>query len=430
MALNIPSSDLPRLVIIGAGFAGLELAKRMKSGFYQIVILDKNNYHQFQPLFYQVSMAGLEPSSITFPIRKLFQRKKDVYIRPVVVEEILHEKKRIRTSEGEIFYDKLVIATGAITNFYGNDKIESKALTLKSISESLYLRNEILSDLETALTKGAYSERQKYIDIVIVGGGPTGVEIAGALAEMRNYIIPKDYPELDESEVDIYLIQAGDRLLNTMSEKASKKASKFLKDLGVEVRLNSRVVDYDGHWVELENGEKLETKKLIWCAGVKATKPFGLPADCVGSGGRLIVDGYNEVNGVKEVFAVGDVAMMCDREYPHGHPQVAQVAVQQARLLARNLMNDISGKTKTVFQYLDKGSMATIGRNKAVADISGLKFAGWFAWVIWLVVHLFALIGVKNKVIVFLNWIWNYWTYDQSLRLIIRPFLGSREQRD
>jgi NADH dehydrogenase len=377
MALNIPSSDLPRLVIIGAGFAGLELAKRMKS-----------------------------------------------------VEEILHEKKRIRTSEGEIFYDKLVIATGAITNFYGNDKIESKALTLKSISESLYLRNEILSDLETALTKGAYSERQKYIDIVIVGGGPTGVEIAGALAEMRNYIIPKDYPELDESEVDIYLIQAGDRLLNTMSEKASKKASKFLKDLGVEVRLNSRVVDYDGHWVELENGEKLETKKLIWCAGVKATKPFGLPADCVGSGGRLIVDGYNEVNGVKEVFAVGDVAMMCDREYPHGHPQVAQVAVQQARLLARNLMNDISGKTKTVFQYLDKGSMATIGRNKAVADISGLKFAGWFAWVIWLVVHLFALIGVKNKVIVFLNWIWNYWTYDQSLRLIIRPFLGSREQRD
>lgn len=422
MALNIPDSPLPRLVIIGAGFAGLELAKRIGNQQYQVVLLDRNNFHQFQPLFYQVAMAGLEPSSIVFPIRKMFQKRDNIHIRPVAVQNIRFDDKRLETDQGEIYFDELVLATGAITNYYGNDNMEDLSMSLKSISEALYLRNEILSDLEKALMTQDYDERQGYIDIAIVGGGPTGVEIAGALAEMRRYIIPKDYVELDYKEIDIYLIQAGDRLLNGMSKQASDKAKSFLENLGVQVILNRRVVDYDGTWLTMDNDEKLEAKKLIWCAGVKADTPMGWPKEVFASGGRISVNRRCEVKGMKDVYAIGDVAYMEEEKYQRGHPQVAQVAIQQARFLAKYLKDKV-GKAKTQFSYKDKGSMATIGRNRAVVDLPGFKFSGWFAWLTWLIVHLFALIGVKNKVFVFINWVWNYLTYDQSLRLIIRPYV-------
>ncbi len=418
MALNIPDSPLPRLVVIGAGFGGLQFVKILKRNQYQVVILDRNNFHQFQPLFYQVAMAGLEPSSIAFPIRKMFQKQTDIHIRPVIVEQIDVEKKRLKTEEGEIYYDHLVIATGAKTNFYGQDSIEARAYSLKSITEALHLRNEIFSDLEVALTKDQYDERQRLIDIVIVGGGPTGVEIAGALAEMKNYIVPKDYVELDHKEIDIYLVQSGDRLLNTMSQKASKKAKQFLEKLGVHVLLNQRVTGFDGRWVETNTGQKIEARKLIWCAGVKADSPLGLP------------DRHCKVVGLEEVYAIGDVAFMESEGFPHGHPQVAQAAIQQGQYLARVLNPKTDRNKLKGFRYKDKGSLATIGRNKAVADIPGYHFAGFFAWIVWLIVHLFALIGVKNKVFVFLNWLWNYLTYDQSLRLIIRPFRRNVQLED
>ncbi|MDX1685565.1 MAG: NAD(P)/FAD-dependent oxidoreductase [Saprospiraceae bacterium] len=421
MALNIPDSDLPRLVIVGAGFAGLELANRLPIKEFQVVILDRHNYHQFQPLFYQVAMAGLEPSSIAFPIRKMFQRQKNVHIRPVDVLELKPVEKRLVTEEGEIYYDHLIVATGARTNYYGNDKMREKALPLKSISEALHLRNEILSDLEKAVMIEDYNERQKYIDIVVVGGGPTGVEVAGAMAEMRRYVIPKDYVELDEDEIDIYLVQAGERLLYGMSDHAAKKAKEFLEDLGVKVLLNSQVVDYDGETLSMHNGEKLLSRKVIWCAGVKAEAPAGLPDDCMHRSGRVEVDRYCQVKGLRDVYAIGDVALMREDEFPDGHPQVAQAAIQHARYLAKSFKKKLKDEEVEPFAYNDKGSMATIGRNKAVVDLPFYKFSGWLAWVAWLIVHLFALIGVKNKVFVFINWLWNYLTYDQSLRLIIRP---------
>lgn len=428
MALNIPDSPNPRVVIIGAGFAGLQLARKLQRKKAQVVLLDKNNFHQFQPLFYQVAMAGLEPSSISFPLRKVFQKNPDVYIRPVEVMEIFPDKKRLNTSQGEIYYDHLIIATGAKTNFYGNQDIEKKAFSLKNISEALYLRNAIFEDLERSLTEERFEDRQRFLDIAIVGGGPTGVEIAGALAEMKRHILPKDYHELDEEEVDIYLIQAGPRLLDGMSEKSGEEAMKFLVDLGVKVCLDSRVTEFDGHHVHLANGEQIEAGKLIWCAGVKPVFPPGLPEHSVdGRSGRIQVDRSCSVIGAKDIYAIGDVALMQEEDYPRGHPQVAQVAIQQAKFLAKSWKNGFHFNRE--FAYKDRGSMATIGRNKAVVDLPGFHMKGWPAWIIWLVVHLFALIGTRNKVVVMLNWLWNYLTYDQSLRLIIKPHVQG-ELRD
>lgn len=421
MALNIPDSPHPRVVIIGAGFGGLKLARALRKKKMQVVLMDKNNFHQFQPLFYQVAMAGLEPSSITFPLRKVFQKKTEVFIRPVEVKSIDAEAKTVHTEEGDIYYDFLVIATGALTNFYGMKDIEDKAFGLKNISEALYLRNHIFNDLEQSITQESYAERQKYLDVAIVGGGPTGVEIAGALAEMKRHILPKDYHELDEKEVDIYLIQSGDRLLAGMSEKSSKNALQFLKKLGVKVILNDRVTGYDGRWVEMKSGERIEAGKLIWCAGVRATTPLGLKTEAFDQrSGRLNVNKRCQVEGYEDIYAVGDVALMKTDAYPNGHPQVAQVAIQQATFLAKKWTEN-GCKPNCTFTYKDKGSMATIGRNKAVVDLPWFHLKGFPAWVSWLIVHLFALIGTRNKVVVMINWFWNYLTYDQSLRLIIKP---------
>ena len=424
MKINIPESTLERIVIVGGGFAGLLLAKKLLKANYQVVLIDKNNYHQFQPLFYQVAMAGLEPSSIAFPLRKFFQGSSNVFIRVTEVTAIEYDKKRLQTPLGIVNYNHLVIATGADTNFFGNASLAAKALPMKSVSEALYLRNRILDDYEKTLSITDEEERQGYIDIVIVGGGPTGVEVAGSLAEMRKYILPKDYPEMDCSEIEIILIQSGDQLLKGMSDQAAKKALEFLLKMGVKVILNNRVTAYDGEMVTMKDGTQIRSRKVIWAAGIVGAIFEGFPAEAIGPGNRLKVDNHCRVIGMENVYALGDVALVTgDEKFPEGHPQVAQVAMQMGAYLADAFTRKQKGKTAVAFKYRDLGSMATVGRNKAVVDLPGFKFQGFFAWLVWLFVHLFQLLGVRNKVMVFINWVWNYVTYDQSLRLMIRPFV-------
>jgi len=427
--INIPEVSKPRVVIVGGGFAGLNLADKMSKMNYQVVLIDKNNFHQFQPLFYQVAMAGLETSSILFPLRKLFQKRKNVFIRVTTVTSVDTQHKRVHTLLGELEYDHLVIAIGADTNFFGNKQIARKAFSMKTVGEALTLRNKIFYDYERAITTKDYNERQGLIDIVIVGGGPTGVEVAGALAEMKKYILPKDYSELDCEEIDIYLIQGGNCLLKGMSEEASKKAEEFLTKLGVIIKLNSRVEDFDGKHVFIKGGEKIQSNKVIWAAGIKGNTIKGLPEDSIVWGQRIKVDRENKVVGLSDVYAIGDIAYMEEPDYPKGHPQVAQVAIQQAKNLAKNFKLISKGKSPSFFKYNNLGSMATIGRNRAVVDLPRFKFQGFFAWVIWLFVHLFSLIGMKNRLFVFINWVWNYFTYDQSLRLIIRPHNRKTEEK-
>jgi NADH:ubiquinone reductase (H+-translocating) len=408
------------VVIIGAGFGGLELAKRIAKYDLQVVLIDRNNFHQFQPLYYQVATAGLEPSSIAFPLRKMFQSKKNIFIRVTEVQSVDYQEKKINTELGYCWYDYLVVAIGADTNYYGNQKIAQFAIPMKTVSEALYLRNSIFEDYEKALTSNNNDEQQSYTDIVIVGGGPTGVELAGALAEMKKYILPKDYHELNSRTVDIYLIQSSDVLLKGMSDKAAFAAEGFLTKLGVIIKKNTRVTDYDGEIVTMNDGTTISSKKVIWAAGIRGNTLAGLPEGVVMKDGRIMCDNFNKINGLDNVFAIGDIAYMEENTYK-GHPQVAQVAIQQAKQLALNFRNILTNDPLEPFHYRDLGSMATIGRNHAVVDLPFIKFQGFFAWLVWLFVHLFAIIGVKNKLFIFLNWVWNYFTYDQSLRLIIKP---------
>lgn len=419
MRVNIPETDKERIVIVGGGFGGLTMARKLAKSGYQVILVDKRNYHQFQPLFYQVAMAGLEPSAISFPFRKAFQKHDNIYFRIGEVKNVVPDEKRINTNIGHINYDYLILAYGAKTNFFGNKAFEEKAFTIKSTGQALNLRNTMLTDYEQAVVESDFERRQWYLDIVIVGGGPTGVEVAGALAEMKKYILPKDYKEINAKEIDIYLLQGSDQLLQGMDPKLGKAAEKYLKQRGVVVKKNTRVVDYDGTYVFTAEGDKIKAGKLIWAAGVTCSRMEGLNYEAFNKSNRLIVDEFNRVVGYNDIYSIGDLAYMETAKFPLGHPQVAQPAIQQGRNLAKNFKLQSKGKDWKPFRYRDLGTMATIGRNKAVAEIAGFKFTGFFAWMVWLLVHLYALIGVRNKILVFFNWIWNYVTYDQSLRLII-----------
>ena len=412
---------MKKIVIIGAGFAGLRLARKLKNKNFEIWLIDKNNYHQFQPLFYQVATSGLEPSSIAFPLRKVFQGQKNIHVRCTEVMSINSGAKSISTGIGEITYDYLVIATGAGTNFFGNKLVEENALPMKSVSEALNLRNTILQNLEDALV-ASKDAKEALLNIVIVGGGPTGVEVSGALAEMKRNVLPKDYPELDFKAMNIYLVEAGPKTLGVMSEPASTKSQEYLTKLGVNVLTSTQVTSYDGTEVVFSNGNKIQTKNLIWAAGVKGNLIKGLPENCVAKGNRIKVNRFNEVEGLKDVFALGDIAFMVTEKYPNGHPQVATVANDQADVFYKNLLNFQSNQPLVQFEYSDKGSMATVGRNLAVVDLPFIKFQGFFAWLFWMFLHLMLILGVKNKLLVFINWMWKYFTFDQSLRLIIKPY--------
>lgn len=421
MRANIKRNEQRRVVVVGGGLGGLKLVSSLRDTDFQVVLVDKNNYNQFPPLIYQVASAGLEPSNISFPFRRLFQGWKNFFFRMAEVQHIDTEEKAIKTSIGTIHYDDLVLAAGATTNFFGNKNIEASALPMKSVSESMRLRNTILQNLERAETEDNEARKQALMNIAIVGGGPSGVEIAGVLAEMKQTILPRDYPDLDTSCMHIYLINATPRLLGAMSERSSREAEKALKELGVEVMTNCMVTDYVDKELVLKDDQRISAETVIWVSGIKANNIDGIPAESIGHAGRILVDRFNRVKGLKDVYAIGDQCIVeGDEAYPYGHPQLAQVAIQQAKTLAKNLIRQEKGETEQPFSYHNLGTMATIGRKKAVVEIGKLKFGGFFAWLLWLIVHLRSILGVKNKTIVFLNWMWSYMNYKQSLRLILK----------
>jgi len=421
MRANIKRNEQRRVVVVGGGLGGLKLVSSLRDTDFQVVLVDKNNYNQFPPLIYQVASAGLEPSNISFPFRRLFQGWKNFFFRMAEVQHIDTEEKAIKTSIGTIHYDDLVLAAGATTNFFGNKNIEASALPMKSVSESMRLRNTILQNLERAETEDNEARKQALMNIAIVGGGPSGVEIAGVLAEMKQTILPRDYPDLDTSCMHIYLINATPRLLGAMSERSSREAERALKELGVEVMTNCMVTDYVDKELVLKDGQRISAETVIWVSGIKANNIDGIPTESIGHAGRILVDRFNRVKGLKDVYAIGDQCIVeGDEAYPYGHPQLAQVAIQQAKTLAKNLIRQENGETEQPFSYHNLGTMATIGRKKAVVEIGKLKFGGFFAWLLWLIVHLRSILGVKNKTIVFLNWMWSYMNYKQSLRLILK----------
>lgn len=414
-----------KLVIAGGGFGGLRLARRLnnKKGI-EVLLVDRFNYHQFQPLFYQVATAGLDASNISFPLRKVFQKSKNVRLRLADIKSVDAENKKLITDTGEIPYDKLVIATGAGTNFFGNKELETYAFSMKSTVEALQIRHRLMENFERATIEQDPLEVERLMNIVVVGGGPTGVELSGAIAEMRNYVLPKDYPELDFSKMKIYLLEGSGKVLGTMSEKSSDQALKYLHRLGVTVVTNYLVASYNGKTLTNKVGSSIETATVLWAAGIKGHVPEGITKVEPVRGNRLPVNELNLLKPYDDIYAIGDVAAMVTTEYPNGHPQVAPVAIQMADNLANNLLAQLSGAEQKTFRYRDKGAMATVGRNLAVVDVPKpkLHFAGFLAWLVWMALHLMLILGVKNRLFVFLNWLYNYVTYDQSLRLIFREF--------
>ena len=427
--MNIPRSSFPRIVIIGGGFAGIALAKKLRNKNVQVVLLDKHNYHTFQPLLYQVATGGLEAGSIAYPIRKVVQEYENFYFRLAQVKEIDTEHKKVIADIGDLYYDYLVIATGSKTNYFGNKEIEKNSMAMKTIPQSLNIRSLILENFEQALLTNDINERLSLMNFVIVGGGPTGVELAGALAEMKKAILPKDYPDLDVRKMEINLIQGSNKILDAMSAKASQKAEDFLRGLGVSIWKNVKVINYDGKTVTTSSDLIFESATVIWTAGVKGAAIKGLHAESlVDRIERIKVDEFNQVHGYEDIFAIGDIAMMETEKYPMGHPMMAQPALQQGALLADNLIKKIQNQKRKPFLYRDKGAMATIGRNKAVVDLPKWHFNGVFAWFVWMFVHLFSLIGFKNKAVVFMNWVYNYIRFDREGRLIIRPYKKKSSQ--
>ena len=420
MALQ-ETPNLPRIVIIGGGFGGLQVARQLRKQNCEVFLIDRNNYHTFQPLLYQVATGGLEPDSIAFPLRKIFINQHNLTFRVAEVGLINTAEKFLETSIGPITYDYLVIATGSTTNFFGNKSIEHFSMPMKSIPEAINLRSLILQNMEDALLEINKDHRDAFMTFVIVGGGPTGVEMAGALSELKNHVLPKDYPELDLSHMKIYLIESSD-ILAAMSEKSTEDAKRDLTKMGVDILLHKRVVSYDGDFVHLNDGQVLEAENVIWSAGVMGDLMPGLPPEAVAKSNRIVVDSFNRVAGTSTIFAIGDIASMITDKYPNGIPGVAPAAMQQGKHLGKNLILSLKNQEMKPFVYFDKGTMATIGRNQAVVDFRKFHLNGILAWYTWMFVHLFFLVGFRNRLIVFINWIYNYFSYDRGARVIIRRF--------
>ena len=419
MGLNIPPTDKKKLVIIGGGFAGIELASRLKNKPIQVVLIDKNNYHTFQPLLYQVATGALEPDSIAYPLRRIMKKGKNLFFRMAEVKKINTDKNEVETSIGNIEYDSLVLAMGSQSNFFNFEPEKEKLMPMKTVPEALNLRSYILQNFESALLADS-KDKEELMNIIIVGGGPTGVELAGALAEMKNYIFPSDYPELDLSRMRILLFDRGPRLLKAMSEEASTKAYKYLEEMGVQIHLNSGVDRYSGSQVFYEEDKCVRADTVIWAAGVKGALVPGLDNASV-IGGRVKVDAYHKIKGHDSIYAMGDVAILITEEYPRGVPMLASAAKQQGKHLAKNILRSLMGQEMIKFDYNHRGLMATIGRKRAVVDLPKLKFQGAFAWLVWMFVHISYLAGFRNRIVTFTDWVWNYVNCDKALRIIIRP---------
>jgi len=417
-----------KVVVVGCGFAGIRLIQELDQNLFDIYVIDKLNNHQFQPLFYQVATAQIDPSSISFPLRNVFKRKRNVHIRIAEVTRIDSNNKQVITSIGNFEYDYLVIGIGCKTNFFGNTEIEENSLTLKTTSEAIAIRNHVLMTFERIISASP-EEKERLLNLVIVGAGPTGVELAGAFAEIKNTILPKDYPDIDFKKLNIILIEGSKHTLNNMSDTAKTSSAKYLRAMGVKVITEVLMTNYDGKTAKLDNGEEIKTGTVIWAAGVTGNKIEGLPETSITRGNRIIVDRYNSVNGCDAIYAIGDIAYMETPKYPKGHPQLANVAINQAKCLAKNLKAIQLNNKLTEFEYKDLGSMATIGNHKAVVDLPFIKFEGYFAWLTWMFLHLMLILSVKNKLIIFLNWAWRYFTKDNSLRLILPPFTNKKQEK-
>jgi len=422
MIYQYDDTSLPRIVIIGGGFAGLELVKKLNNQPYRVTLLDKNNFHTFQPLLYQIASAGLTAESIAYPFRRKIGKFPNVIFRLATVDQIDTETQKVHTDVGEFEYDHLIIASGAITNFYGNTAIEKVSFTLKSVQEALAMRSAILHKFERAIISDSMEAQKQRMNFIIVGGGPTGVELAGALAEIRKNVLPHDYRELKGENMEIHLIEGSGRLLATMSEKSSQLAKKYLEEDKVHVWLNTLVQNFDCDELVLSNGEKIKTDNIIWAAGVKGATIPGININSIVKGGKYSTDAYNRIQNYSNVYAIGDICYMTeDKNYPNGHPGVAQVALQQAVNLSNNLIRLTKNQNLKPFKYKNKGNMATIGRHKAVVDLPFYSFGGYLAWYIWMFIHLMALVGFRNRFMVFINWMWNYISYDRALRIIVEP---------
>lgn len=408
-----------KVVIVGGGFAGVQIARKLDRNFFEVLLIDKLNHHQFQPLFYQVAASQIEPSSISFPLRYIFRNFKSTQIRMAELQRIIPSKNKIETNVGEFEYDYLIIATGAKTNFFRNETAEKNSFTLKTTYDAISIRNHITSVFEKILTSS--DEEKKYLfNLVVVGAGPTGVELAGAFSEIKNNVLQKDYPRIDFSKFSVYLIEGSSNTLNSMSDKSKMNSRSYLNNMGVKIITNTFVKSYDGKEVTLSDGNSILSSTVIWAAGIISSKIDGIPENIWIANNRIRVNRYNQIEGFKNIFALGDIAYMVTPKYPNGHPQVANVAINQAKLLAVNLKNLLLNLPSKEYEYKDLGTMATIGRNKAVVDFPFIKFKGYLAWLIWMFLHLMLILSVKNKLIIFINWAWNYITYDSSLRLILK----------
>lgn len=412
-----------KIIIIGGGFAGLRLARELNGSQFDVLLIDRQNHHQFQPLFYQVASARLEPSTISFPFRKVFQRSRNVHFLMAEVKSINSEANEIITSAGTYSYDYLVIATGCKTNYFGNEDLLRYTLPMKTTIDALEIRNRILSGFEHLMSANG-KEAESLLNIVIVGAGPTGVELAGAFAEMKNSILPKDYPGYDFSPLKIFLLEGSDNTLNSLSDLSKKASRIYLTELGVTVRTNTFVTGYDGRTVNLNNGEKIPCRNVIWAAGITGDVIKGINAGSVTKSGRYIVDRYNKILGYRNIYAIGDIAYMETPRYPKGHPQVANVAINQGKNLSNNLKAGLKGRKLKEYEYHDLGTMATIGKHRAVVDLPFISFKGYFAWFVWMFLHLMLILSVRNKVMIFIDWAWNYLTNDSSLRLILSTGTG------